>query len=355
MKKQRSSNFELLRIVAMFMIVLYHIYIHCISGQLTAGGTGLFTTPQFSKKLTILALIAPMGMIGNHIFILISGYFMANKESEDIHIDKIAKKLLLQQAIAAIVLVVSSVMTYRILRNHNMLVKLISGNVFNGMSWYVGYYFCIILFGKLFLNKFLKLLTQSNYLSFLLVLFACTQFSWVEGNLINLLDGLGRFLVGVFMYTLGGYIRKYGLLDKVKTKLLLITVIMINFWYIVTYYTETTNNVLSGASCQTIPFYEFFQLTPIIMAVVLFELFKRISAFYSKTINYIGGATLMIYLVHDNDFFYSLWNSQDWISLLYYSPIRFMCKYFLWTIGVLFIGVIVYSSFIKIRVHKLEA
>ena len=157
------------------------------------------------------------------------------------------------------------------------------------------------------------------------------------------------------MYTLGGYIRKYGLLDKVKTKLLLITVIMINFWYIVTYYTETTNNALSGAGCQTIPFYELYHLTPISMAVVLFELFKRIPAFYSKTINYIGSATLMIYLVHDNDFFYSLWNSQDWISLLYYSPIRFMCKYFLWTIGVLVIGVIVYSSFIKIRIHKLEA
>ena len=55
MKKQRSSNFELLRIVAMFMIVLYHIYIHCISGQLTGGGSGLFVTPQFSKKLAILA------------------------------------------------------------------------------------------------------------------------------------------------------------------------------------------------------------------------------------------------------------------------------------------------------------
>ena len=86
MKKQRSSNFELLRIVAMFIIVLYHIYIHCISGQLTGGGTGLFTAPHFSKKLILLSLIAPMRMIGNHIFIIISGYFMANKETEDIHI-----------------------------------------------------------------------------------------------------------------------------------------------------------------------------------------------------------------------------------------------------------------------------
>lgn len=150
------------------------------------------------------------------------------------------------------------------------------------------------------------------------------------------------------MYTLGGYIRKYGLLDKVKTKLLLMTVIMINFWYIVTYYTETTNNVLSGAACQTIPFYELYHLTPIIMAVVLFELFKRIPAFYSKTINYIGSATLMIYLVHDNDFFYSLWNSQDWISLLYYSPIKFVWKYSMWGMDVVLIGVVIYTCCSKI-------
>lgn len=123
---------------------------------------------------------------------------------------------------------------------------------------------------------------------------------------------------------------------------------MINFWYIVTYYTETTNNALSGASSQTVPFYELYQLTPIIMAVVLFELFKRIPVFYSKTINYIGGATLMIYLVHDNDFFYSLWNSQDWISLLYYSPIKFMAKYIVWSMGVVLIGVVIYTFCSKI-------
>ena len=84
MKTSRSSNMELLRICAMLMIVAYHIYTHCISCQLTDlqsmqdRGNGWFCTPDFSKRLCILALVAPWGQIGNAIFLIISGYFMAS-------------------------------------------------------------------------------------------------------------------------------------------------------------------------------------------------------------------------------------------------------------------------------------
>ena len=348
MKKQRSSNFELLRIVAMFMIVLYHIYIHCISGQLIGGETGLFATPQFSKKLIILALVAPMGMIGNHIFIMISGYFMANKDTEDIHLEKIAKKLVIQQAIAAIVLVISSVFAYRILRSNGIPVRLISGKYFNSMSWYIGYYFLIILFGKLFINKFLNSLDQSQYLCFLIVLFTCTQLSWIVNTVISISDGLGRILVGIFVYSLGGYLQKYGNSIKVKTKTLLGILLLVNFWFAVTYYTDTTDNALIGINTQTIPSYELYHVLPLVTAGILFELFRRLPAFYDKYINYVGGATLMMYLLHDNELFYSLWNSQDWISLLYYSPIKFMGKYIMWGIGAILIGVVIYACCSKI-------
>lgn len=348
MKKQRSSNFELLRIVAMFMIVLYHIYIHSISGQLTTGETGLFTTPQFSKKLTILALIAPMGMIGNHIFILISGYFMANKDSEDIHLEKVAKKLIIQQAIASIVLVISSVLAYRVLRGNGIPVRVISGKCFNSMSWYIGYYFLIILFGKLFINRFISTLDQSKYLYYLIVLFTCTQLSWILNTIISISDGLGRILIGIFVYSLGGYLQKYGYSLKVKTRTLLGILLLVNLWFIVTYYTDTTDNALIGVSTQTIPFYELYHVVPLVTASTLFELFRRIPIFYNKCINYVGGATLMMYLLHDNELFYSLWNSQDWISLLYYSPIKFMAKYIIWSMGVVFVGVVIYTFCLKI-------
>lgn len=84
-KKVRSSNIELLRIVAMLMIVIYHIVCHCVIPQLTDSasiermGNGYFNVPAFYKKLLIVDLIDPWGQISNAIFILISGYFMVSK------------------------------------------------------------------------------------------------------------------------------------------------------------------------------------------------------------------------------------------------------------------------------------
>ena len=52
--KKRNSNMELLRIVAMLMIVAFHIFRHCINIQLTdansiaALGNGWYSYPAFS-------------------------------------------------------------------------------------------------------------------------------------------------------------------------------------------------------------------------------------------------------------------------------------------------------------------
>lgn len=84
-KKTRSSNIELLRILAMFMIVIYHITCHCVTVQLTDPGSmgrtvvDTFNHPVFYTRLLILNSLMTFGIIGNAIFILISGYFMANR------------------------------------------------------------------------------------------------------------------------------------------------------------------------------------------------------------------------------------------------------------------------------------
>lgn len=76
-KKERSSNIELLRIVAMLMIIVFHIIHHCVRNQLP--NSVFFNSPALYKELSIPQIIATMGSIGNAIFILISGYFMANR------------------------------------------------------------------------------------------------------------------------------------------------------------------------------------------------------------------------------------------------------------------------------------
>ena len=151
MKKERNSNIELLRIFAMLMIIADHIFIHCVNGQLN---TKLFDTPYIYKKLLILVTIAPMGIIGNVIFMIISGFFIVEKVT-NIDISKISKKLLLQQGFAAISLTVISTVIFKLNTNDSNYFNLMDINIFNGMSWYIGYYFSIIMFARLFLNNFL--------------------------------------------------------------------------------------------------------------------------------------------------------------------------------------------------------
>ena len=79
-EKPRESNFELLRIIAMLMIICFHIV--CVfDSQLKSPSSyeiidgSLFHEPIFYKRLLIAEFITPFGKTGDTIFILICGYF----------------------------------------------------------------------------------------------------------------------------------------------------------------------------------------------------------------------------------------------------------------------------------------
>lgn len=67
---------------------------------------------------------------------------------------------------------------------------------------------------------------------------------------------------------------------------------------------DSTTNILF---IQSIPTFANNSLFPVILGVTIFELFKRKKMRYRKTINLIGSATFMVYLLHDNVFVYSAW------------------------------------------------
>lgn len=335
MKKARNSNMELLRILTMFMIVIYHIYVHCVKQQL---GTGeIFITPTYHKQLFILSAISPMGIIGNTIFILISGYFMACKET--INLTPIAKKLLLQQGFAAITLAIISTLVYR--NTSGFSLKLFEINSFNDMSWYVGYYFLVILCASLFLNKFLARLDRNHYIKFLAIMFAITQFSWIIGIINSLAGGLISLFVGIFLYALGGYIHRFNPFENIRAIMIIAIVLASYLLIFISGYSTAKNN-----NCAGIPDFQNYYFLPICMGICLFELFRRIPPFKSKVINYIGASTFMVYLLHDNNFFYSVWDTQDWIALLYNQPASYALKHILWGMATLCIGALTYSVYL---------
>lgn len=80
----------------------------------------------------------------------------------------------------------------------------------------------------------------------------------------------------------------------------------------------------------------------------MFELFRRVNIAYSRVINYLGASTLMVYLIHDNDFFRTIWKTKDWVTLLSESPARFVIHLCIWTFGAFACGVGVYALYLLI-------
>lgn len=361
-KKQRNTNIELLRLIAMFMIVVFHIVDHCVVIQLTDTdsiarlGNGLFNYPLFYKKLFILNSIMPLGKAGNAIFLIISGYFMILKGKE-INIVNISKKLLLQLGFAAIMLVLASTATYyyniRSLSNLN----LVNIKIFNGMSWFVGYYFLVILIAALFLNRFLISLDKKGFITFLITMFAVVEFTWSSGVINDLANGLSTLCTGVFLYSLGAFIQKYDPFERVRTYVFFLVIGMTYVLIYISGYNNAETNIknyflndktgnLVQPFFQSISKYNDSSIVVILIGLCMFEIFRRIKVPTSRTINFLAKSTFMIYLIHDNSFFYSIWGNKDWITTLYNTPGRFVISLLKWSIATFLTGVFVYILYI---------
>ena len=367
MKTSRSSNIDLLRIVAMFMIILYHIVYHCVVVQLTNPASmgrsviDTFNHPVFYKELLILNSMQTFGIIGNAIFILITGYFMANRDANEIDMGKISKKLLQELCFASLCLVCISPVIHQL--RPDIYITMVNITRINSSSWFVGYYFLVQLSGVLFLNKFLSNLDYNKYSSFLLTLFAFVSLSWSGSLAEGLASGLRTLLTGIFLYSLGGFISCFDPFKIIRFYVffLIIFIVYLLIWVSSYNITETNiENYIRSASTnpfiQSIPGFANHSIVIIILAVCLFEIFRRVHLPKSRVIYFLGKSTFMVYLIHDNGFFYEIWNLRDWITTLGNSPANFLFQILKCGAYTFSVGVVAYALYkiIFIVVRKLQ-
>ena len=365
--KVRSSNFELLRIAAMLMIVMFHIFLHWPKAQLTDMnsidffGNGLFNRPEFYPQLWLIHAAMPLGPVGNGLFMMLSGYFLASRERLDLA--RVSQKILMQLFFATVLLVIASAL-FDSLYNQDtgIYLALIVSGEFNNGWWFIGYYFVVIVIAALFLNKFLAGLEEKQYFTFLITLLAFVQFSWSG----RLLDGLASELrtagIGVFFYALGGFLHKYRPFKEIKTRSLLFVIALVNLFHLLSSYNVTRGNIESfirnggnGDFVQFIGELGNFDILVVILVVCLFEIFRRIRIPHSRIINFLGASTFMIYLIHENAFFWSLYNIRDCITLLYDQPFLLLLEILKWTLLDFLLGVSAYTIFgILLRAVRLR-
>lgn len=174
-------------------------------------------------------------------------------------------------------------------------------------------------------------------------------------------NGFRTLACGLFLYALGGYIKKYNPFEKIEVWVLIVliaglyTLIYISYYNVVanSIHSYLMNNAAQKANGQAVdvflqPFLWFdnFGSIPVILAIVLFELFSRFRIPSNRVINFVAGGTFIIYLIHDNEFWRCIWRERDWVKTLSENPLIYCYKLCKWTVFVFCVGLLIYCLYL---------
>ena len=302
LKNKRESNFERLRILAMFMIVASHYASHGIEKVLVEGEAYRAWAAGGIINKAFTALMNPGGEVGVALLFMITGYFQIKK-------DKVSWKRLVMTVIFysffAMLLCLGILLfggSIPYMSGQNIATFFLR-SLFMPLSstawWFVAVYVFLMLLSPVY-NRFLKELNRKGFLVFLLVFWLIWYgLAGVIGTeFFNLQKAL-------FFYGIGAFIRLYR--EKAPARPCFWGLISSAAWLGSSFcffqlgqlaasggnpvYRELLSRGWSAASSML--------MVPL-CALGAFMLFKGLSAGFSPLINRIASATFGIYLIHDS-------------------------------------------------------
>lgn len=295
----RQSNIELLRIVAMIMIIIFHMAMH---------EKAMYTGSTEKKIFSII--LSGLGLIGVNIFVLITGYFQIEKEFKT---SKVLKIWL--QTVFYSIIIVFACQYFNIIKLDTETLVFAFMPVTYSRYWFISSYILLYIFSP-FINKFAKSLSKEEYKKFLIlmtILFSIT-YTFMYRSAYTVGTGLGNLAWLAYVYLLAGYIRLYGIkfLNNKKIVLALIIVIFTVYELLLVIVKFANIKYISGI------FSSINSIFVLSLSVLIFGLFKNLHIKDSKIINYFGSVTLTAYLIHENylsrDTFWKLMSENIKIS-----------------------------------------
>ena len=197
---ERKSNIEILRILAMLLVVLSHVSYHGVN-DLIGGYKNI--SNHFNESLLRCLLT---GNLGNVIFMMITGYFLC--ESKNVKLDKLLK-------------VVVQVLTYSILCYLTSVcvgINTISvKNIFVAITplshstyWYFSAYVLVYLLHP-YLNMVINSSTDKGFVYLLIIMIVVWGFL---PDILNLKFGRSYFLIFCLFYFMGAFVKRYYILER---------------------------------------------------------------------------------------------------------------------------------------------
>lgn len=282
----RQSNIELLRIIAMLLIIICHFSTH-----------GGFQFP--SGELTVNRLWTQCltfgGNLGVDIFVLISGYFLIG--SAAFRTDK-ALKLALQiftysvSFLAAFTLAGANPYGIRIAINCFFPIT------YSGW-WFASTYFVLYLISP-YLNRLLRGLDKKDYQKMLALLTAC----WcLIPTFLGSAYGSSYLVWFAYLYAVSGYIRlhveKIAIGPRAAFLGAFAAMLTVGLAFLISDLFETR---LLSAGNLAVYVIHMQRLPTVLTALFLFLGFLQIDIGCNRVVNRISSATFGVYLIHENNF-----------------------------------------------------
>lgn len=296
----RKSNFELLRIVSMCMIIGLHFFQNQYGGVFDALEDG-------SINQTITWYLYGAFVNGVNAFIMITGYFSIH--SRKLKLNKCTELFLLIAYYGALCYVISCIVGLQVF-SVKKLIKSTIPFAFN-LRWFAKYYMILLLFVPFMNIAFAKLTKKSFTLLVAVCLFIFSiWYSCLPGAPIN--DGgygLGNFIL---FYVIGAYIRKY---DDKQRNIYILAILYALICFCNLFLRE-------GYFSQVVWGYSF--IGNVANSVILFEIFKNMHIGYSKVINWFSKSAFAVYLLHSDPYLaksiYRCFGSTRFVHSWMYVP-----------------------------------
>lgn len=287
-RRRRVSNFEVLRIVAIAIIIIHHYFDH---SQVNVASLSYFGKAWYY-------LCWSFGRCGVILFIMISGYFSCTSRFN-------LKRLImlwLEVLFYSVLIYIIFFATGQIEFSSDELIK----NLFPIMwtrYWFATCYVALMIVSPL-LNLIIKHLSRSRH--FVTCVVGAVIYSVVPTFFAQDFLYLNEFITFIFLYILAAYLRKYGGLKiKIRTDILIIVItaavtLLLRFLAI---------EGVFGEEYDSMRFSELCSIFMLIISVACLEITAKSKPFTNKAINWISKSTFGVYLIHDNPYVRSpLWD-----------------------------------------------
>lgn len=303
--KFRESNFELLRIFAMFLIILSHVVVH---GVYPYWHNNISTLDHFNN---IVAIFFRTGQIGVTLFVLLTGYFSCQQEFKlKKWLDIYLKTLFFSVFLLGVYFFITPEQA------QNTVIDSIFPFTHNAY-WFITSWLLLYIFSPL-LNTILKSHSSKTIRNYLIL----GTLLWVISPIFGLNKGNGysNLIYFIYLYLLGSAIRlKYIVFPKSKffkgyiLGLFCFFVIMITVGI---YF--LSNKITLGLFSEYTNLNALYTLS---ISLWIFYMFKGIKI-KSGFINFLASSTFSVYLLHDNKLVRTfLWHTCLKMDIAMNSPL----------------------------------